>query len=354
MQSMAISLADSLGRTARGDQELAQAQHGLSVAQRKLLAQLNSPGTLEDLARDNGWDADYANKTATRLVELGLVNATAGASSGEEPQTEAGATILPIGRAAPKLSTPWPAAVGAGIVVAAVGVWWAVSSNSSSSVEKIAQAPSPKASTPAAPAGGERSAPVDPKGTELPKAVYSMTLQQPQVAAAPTSAPAAAPAPQTAAQAAKPSAPAVATRGLSPAPAAKTPEPAVASPAPAVAPAPAPAAEAPAKTLVAAAAPAAAEATKPSAPAATERALKIVQREEPGFPREAILAGVGKGTVKARLTVDASGSVTKVDILEANPRRVFDREVQRTLARWKFEATGQTQTAETEVVFNRE
>ncbi len=359
MQTMAISLADSLGRTTRGDQELAQAQNGLSVAQRKLLSQLNTPGTLENIARDNGWDAEYANKTAARLVELGLVTATAGARPEEESRSDGTAMVLPIGRAAPKLSKPWPAAAGAAVVLAAVGVWWAVSSDSSSSVQKMAQAPSgkPAAQTPPAPA--EKPAAVAAKDTELPKAVYSMTLQQPQ-APIPVAAPAAAsPAPPPAAlPAPKPAAPAVATRGLAPSAAAKpAPEPAaaaqVAAPTAALPTPPSPV-ETPAKTVVAAAAPSAAEAPKPATPAAVERALKIVQREEPNFPREAILASVSKGTVKARLTVDGTGSVAKVDILEASPRRVFDREVQRTLTRWKFEPTGQTQTADTEISFNRE
>ncbi|KAB2840561.1 MAG: TonB family protein, partial [Burkholderiales bacterium] len=98
----------------------------------------------------------------------------------------------------------------------------------------------------------------------------------------------------------------------------------------------------------------ASEAAKPAPAAPSETGLKIVQREAPGFPREALLANVSSGSVKVRMTVDGGGNVTKVDILEASPRRVFDREVQRTLARWKFEATGQTQTAETEVVFRRD
>lgn len=380
MQSMAISLGDSLGRTARGDQELAQAQNGLSVAQRKLLGQLNSPGRLEDIARDNGWDTEYASKTASRLAELGLIATTGAPRASAHPQQEGPAAVLPLGRAAPRLSKPWPAAVAGVFVLAGLGLWWGVSTTSSSSVETLAQAPSSPAPSIATPAKAAVAEAVATRGTELPKAVYSMTLQQasPPAAAAPSASPAApASAVPAASPASRPSAPVavppakaaapaptVATRGLSLPPTspkatpdapttavpavAATPAATVAAPAAVTAPEPPP------KTLVAAAAPTAAEAKKPTESAATVKALKIVQRDSPSFPREAILANVNSGSVKARLTVDGSGSVTKVEILEANPRRVFDREVQRTLARWKFEPTGQTQTAETEVDFRRD
>lgn len=370
MQSMAISLADSLGRTARGDQELAQAQHGLSVAQRKLLAQLGSPGTLEDIARGNNWDTDYTNKTATRLVELGLVESF----SKQRPTNESmpaesegeSARVLPLSRPAPPLSSKrWPAAVGAVMIGAAVLIWWSLSGTSNSTVEMIAQSPKPGPASAAANKPPEgRASSTETKTTELPKAVFSMTLQQPQApAATPPAPPAAAASPAPAASVPKTApAPTVTTRGLgAPARESAVPKPtaelAAATPTPVPTPAavtaPPPAAPE-ARTVVAAAAPSTTEAARPTATAVAEKALKIVQREAPSFPREAILANVSAGTVKVRMTVDGSGNVTKVDILDANPRRVFDREVQRTLARWKFEATGQTQTAETEVVFNRE
>ncbi|KAB2839983.1 MAG: MarR family transcriptional regulator, partial [Burkholderiales bacterium] len=176
---MAISLADSLGRTARGDQELAQAQHGLSVAQRKLLSQLGSAGTLEDIARDNGWDADYANKTATRLVELGLIVAATEPRSAAEnalPEGES-ARVLPLARQAPALSKRWPAAAGAITIAAAVLIWWSLSSSTNSTVEQMVQTPKPVAGS--TPPGAKPAEPAPPvlaaKPTELPKAVYSMT-----------------------------------------------------------------------------------------------------------------------------------------------------------------------------------
>ena len=44
------------------------------------------------------------------------------------------------------------------------------------------------------------------------------------------------------------------------------------------------------------------------------------QRDEPSFPREAIRAGVEKGQVVARLTIDEKGNVTDVDIVGASRR----------------------------------
>lgn len=80
---------------------------------------------------------------------------------------------------------------------------------------------------------------------------------------------------------------------------------------------------------------------------------QLVSRVEPEFPREASQAGVDKGKVKARMTLDASGEVVRVEILEATPRRVFDRAVTRTLSQWKFNAGPEGRQAEVEIDFNR-
>src|SRR4051812_4278360 len=53
--------------------------------------------------------------------------------------------------------------------------------------------------------------------------------------------------------------------------------------------------------------------------------LQIVSKVDPEFPKEALQAGADKGRVKARLTVSNTGEVVRVEVLEANPRRVFDR-----------------------------
>jgi protein TonB len=58
--------------------------------------------------------------------------------------------------------------------------------------------------------------------------------------------------------------------------------------------------------------------------------------------------------VKARLSVDEAGRVTGVDILDAQPRRVFNRAVTRTLTRWTFEPGAGGRTTDVEVAFQRE
>ena len=77
----------------------------------------------------------------------------------------------------------------------------------------------------------------------------------------------------------------------------------------------------------------------------------MISREQPEFPREALRAGVENGTVRARLTISASGEVTSVAILKAEPSRVFDRSVQQALSRWKFNAGADGRTFDTEVGF---
>jgi periplasmic protein TonB len=76
----------------------------------------------------------------------------------------------------------------------------------------------------------------------------------------------------------------------------------------------------------------------------------LISRVEPAFPRT---AEVDRGTVRARLTVNATGAVTNVEIVEANPPRVFDRNVRAALAQWRYEGTGETQSKLVEVQFTR-
>ena len=79
----------------------------------------------------------------------------------------------------------------------------------------------------------------------------------------------------------------------------------------------------------------------------------VVSKVDPEFPREAVQAGADKGLVRARMTVDGSGEVVRVEILEAQPRRVFDRAVIKTLSQWKFNAGASGRTVEIDVNFTR-
>ncbi len=78
-----------------------------------------------------------------------------------------------------------------------------------------------------------------------------------------------------------------------------------------------------------------------------------VTREPVEFPREAVKAGVDKGEVKVKVTVDASGNVTDVQIVEAKPPRIFDRAVRSSVAKWKFNAGDANRSYETIIEFRR-
>lgn len=79
----------------------------------------------------------------------------------------------------------------------------------------------------------------------------------------------------------------------------------------------------------------------------------LVSKVEPEFPREAVQAGVNKGLVKARMTIDGAGEVTRVEVLDAQPRRVFDRAVVKTLSQWRFSAGNAGRLVDIDVNFTR-
>jgi protein TonB len=79
----------------------------------------------------------------------------------------------------------------------------------------------------------------------------------------------------------------------------------------------------------------------------------LIERVEPEFPREAIQAGAEKGVVRARMTLDSSGEVTRVDILEAQPRRVFGRAVVKTLSPWRFNSGKDGRNVGIDIEFKR-
>ena len=84
---------------------------------------------------------------------------------------------------------------------------------------------------------------------------------------------------------------------------------------------------------------------------AVRRGIVPIEREDPVYPRDALRAGISKGTVIARLQIDGKGSVTEVQIVSADPPRVFDKEVRRALLLWKFQADGEKYVGEVEISF---
>lgn len=80
---------------------------------------------------------------------------------------------------------------------------------------------------------------------------------------------------------------------------------------------------------------------------------KVIKKVPPDFPREAAQKGISTGVIKAKLTIEADGKVSDVEIVEAEPKRVFDRAVKQALMEWKFEP-GEKATHEVKLVFKNE
>ncbi|MBV8467227.1 MAG: TonB family protein [Burkholderiales bacterium] len=321
-------LLAAYSRTPAGDTELESPSNGLSINQRKLLQWADGATTVtemaERLAAGHTVDAGKVIRDIERLVSTGLLASQGGGEGDKRPAMKPAATLPGKQSGVPK----WAYAVG-GVVVVIVGFILFGSRS-----EPVAKAPGQQASAEQGQQEEESKvmgvmpnparwfSPGGPKPTEQPKPQDQKTpTPTPTKPATPTATPVATPA-------AKPAAPTVAA-----APAAT----------PTVAPTPTPT---PTPTQVASAAPAAKPAGAPN--------TKPIFREQPQFPSEAAREGVDSGSVKARMSVDASGHVTKVEILEARPRRVFERSVTAALMKWRYEPAAAPFTVDTEIDFKAE
>ena len=74
--------------------------------------------------------------------------------------------------------------------------------------------------------------------------------------------------------------------------------------------------------------------------------------EDVEYPRAAMRANVQKGRVVARLMIDENGNVTDVQIISADPPRVFNQEVIEKVKTWKFKPEGQQYSGTVEVNFS--
>jgi TonB family protein len=81
---------------------------------------------------------------------------------------------------------------------------------------------------------------------------------------------------------------------------------------------------------------------------------RAIRRTVPTFPGEAIKAGIKSGRVLARVAIDADGRVTDSQIVSARPPGYFERESQRALTSWRYEATGRPASTEVELLFSRD
>ena len=61
----------------------------------------------------------------------------------------------------------------------------------------------------------------------------------------------------------------------------------------------------------------------------------LIVRIDPKYPTQAARDGL-EGWVMLSYTIDNSGRVTDITVLDASPQRIFDREARRALAKWRY------------------
>jgi protein TonB len=69
--------------------------------------------------------------------------------------------------------------------------------------------------------------------------------------------------------------------------------------------------------------------------AVTDGDVRPIVRVEPKYPIEATRNGI-EGWAKLSFTINTIGQVIDVKVLDAEPKRVFDREASRALKKWKY------------------
>ncbi|PTT76752.1 hypothetical protein DBR42_26395 [Pelomonas sp. HMWF004] len=81
---------------------------------------------------------------------------------------------------------------------------------------------------------------------------------------------------------------------------------------------------------------------------------KVLKKVAPEYPNEAVKKNISAGSVRAKIAIAGDGKVSGVEVVEAEPKRVFDRAAVEALSQWKFEGTGAAQTHEVKLVFKSE
>lgn len=79
--------------------------------------------------------------------------------------------------------------------------------------------------------------------------------------------------------------------------------------------------------------------------------LRPLSTPAPQFPRDALRAGQS-GEVQVEFTVGTDGSVTSARVVNAEPRRVFDRAALDAVQRWRFQPLPEPVTTRRTIAFN--
>ena len=350
---------------------------GLSIRQRKLLALLSTPASVAQLAPSIAMPEIDVQAALERFAKLGLAQSDAAAPF--NPMLARSQVMASSATAGVESSSRTPVMIGVAVAVLALmaASAWLLRGPppaASTSVPNTKNG-TPTASAPAAATPSESADTAAPSAVSTTTVAAELPARTPTATGAPVSA-TATPTAATSPRATK-DAPTVAPilvpgkpiELAAPAVITTTPSaPSVAAPAASTAPTPAQAAAgaapAPAPIAIAAVAPTAPPpATVATAPPvatptpvaaasrpAPAREIKLVNRIEPTFPRG---VDAERGSVRARLQVDAKGVVTNVEIVESVPPRVFDRTVRNALQQWRYEPTGEAFSTAAEISFAR-
>ena len=89
----------------------------------------------------------------------------------------------------------------------------------------------------------------------------------------------------------------------------------------------------------------------PPAVAVPDTRIVAISRVDPAYPIEATRQSINSGLVRAKITIDASGNVSDIVILESRPISAFGRETRLTAKQWKFNPGAAGRVQEFEISF---